>query len=279
MIKTTAPWCAAAFASSCFDGWRALLSAFEAHADWPELSELEARWVRVRGVTTPGGVPLALVVDRKSRRRRQNEELSLLYDVRVMKGELPTRARSWHDFFNVGAVCMFSRTKMVIHAKNAKAILAERAGEASPLERRRSRLRDTRALLDEGGLLLAVEGASASQARQALAEGNVELLLGLERAGRLVPWVLGHALLEHAARTATGERLGAPPRGLTWVVGVSNPRSATEVDETFAHELESEDVLSEPPPWLGHTLAQWFSDVPGASAREAGPARGDDAAQ
>jgi hypothetical protein len=174
---------------------------------------------------------------------------------------------------------MFSRTKMVIHAQNAKAILAERAFETSPLERRRSRLRDTRALLDEGGLLLAVEGASASQARKALEEGNVELLRELERGGRLVPWVLGHALLEHAARTATGERLGAPPRGLTWVVGVSHPQSAREVDETFARELESEDVLSEPPSWLGHTLAQWFSDVPGASEPGAEPARGDDAAQ
>lgn len=262
MDGANAGWSPHAFSTSCFDGWRPLLREFERHQDWPTLTELEARWLGQSALVTPDGERLRLVVDQKSRRRK-NTGLDELYDFRIMRGELPTRARSWHDFFNVGAFCLFPRTKMLVHARNAEAISEERSREASPLERRRSRARDTLALLDEGGILLAVERGVAEPARCALAGGDMGELRALASAGRLVPWVLGHALLEHAARSACGERLGQPPRGLTWVVAVTAPGDHAEVDACFCEELLEQDVLQEPPSWLGHTLDQWFLDVPG----------------
>jgi hypothetical protein len=238
------------------------LLEFDGHCRWPTLTELDAKWLRARGITTLGGAPLCPVRDAKPRRRKKGRPLSEEYDLRVVRGELPTRERSWHDFFNVGAFTRFPRIKATIHAQNASALTLERAEVESPLEKRRSRFRDTRALLDEGGILLAARRDAADDARRALETGDIARLRAMAADGALRPWVLGHALLEHAARTAAGERLGAPPRGLTWVVEC-DPHDVGQVDIAFADELERGEVLREPPPWIGHTLDTWFADVPG----------------
>jgi hypothetical protein len=262
-VSDPSGWSPAAFQSSCFDGWRELLRAFEGHSTWPTLSELETTWLRARGITTQGGAPLRPVRDAKPRRRKKDRPVSEEYDLRVARGELPTRERSWHDFFNVGAFTRFPRIKAIIHAQNARALEAERAKLENPLEKRRSRFRDTRALLDEGGLLLATRRDVAEDARNALEAGDMARLRAMAADGSLRPWVLGHALLEHAARSAVGERLGVPPRGLTWVVAC-DPHDVSELDVAFADELERGEVLREPPHWIGHTLDNWFADVPGS---------------
>ncbi len=269
MVAYTSDWYSGAFRASCFDGWRELLAEFESHPTWPTLSELEERWLVARGVTTRTGLPLRLVRDHKPRRRKKDRPLSEEYDVRVARGEVPTRERSWHDFFNVGAFARFPRIKAAIHAENAECLEVERAHRAALPEvgvvGRRSRVRDTRALLDEGGVLLATAPRAVEVARRELAAGNTGALRELAARGELRPWVLGHALLEHAARSALGERLGAPPRGLTWVVAC-DPEDVGSLDVGFAAELATKDVLREPPAWLGHSLSVWFSDVAGASS-------------
>ncbi len=262
IVSVPSGWSPSAFQSSCFEGWRELLREFESHSCWPTLSELEARWLGARGITTEAGAPLRPVRDAKPRRSKKDRPVSEEYDVRVARGELPTRESSWHDFFNVGAFTRFPRIKATIHAQNAAALTLERADAESSGEKRRSRMRDTRALLDEGGILLAVRDDAADDARNALETGDVERLRSLSASGTLRPWVLGHALLEHAARSAVGERLGGPPRGLTWVVAC-DPNDPTHLDVAFASELARGDVLLEPPHWIGHTLDLWFPDVPG----------------
>lgn len=131
------------------------------------------------------------------RRGRQPIDLASLYEGRiVLRGEVPTRADDWHDFFNTLSFVAFPRAKWALHARQYRLLADRVAPDALRLPAARTREQDALALFDEGGVALVVEPdvvADLGPDNRALDE----VALALWRAGRarLVPF--GHALYEH----------------------------------------------------------------------------------
>jgi hypothetical protein len=137
---------------------------FAQHADFPAPHELSA----------PG---VSFVAASKPRRtRRRAEPAASGYDARVVRGEVPTRPRSWHDFLNALVWATFPASKRRLHALQAAALERARDAVAGTLPNARTRAQDALALLDEGGVL-------------ELTAGGENLVLGF-----------GHALYEGLVR-------------------------------------------------------------------------------
>jgi hypothetical protein len=120
---------------------------FVGYPDFPEPEEHKA----------PG---VAFVSAHKARRtRRRVRELAEGYDDRVVRGEVPTRPRSWHDFLNALVWATFPASKRRLHALQAAAVRQRLAPGAVTLPNARTREQDALALLDEGGVIeLTAEG-------------------------------------------------------------------------------------------------------------------------
>jgi hypothetical protein len=112
-------------------------------------------------------------------------------------GVVPTREGNLHDLLNAVAWAWFPRAKRRLHALQHDAIGRRLASGARG---RRTREEDALALLDEGGVLLAVRAEARTATARALLLRDEATLGRLARQGALVPWLFGHALLEHLAR-------------------------------------------------------------------------------
>jgi hypothetical protein len=163
---------------------------FAQHRDWPSVEE----YARL-------GAPIRFVEQPPRPRRRPPLDPSSLYDARIVRGEVPTRARSWHDFLNALVWATFPRSKASLHARQHRAIAARIAPGARRLPPTRTRELDCLALLDEGGVLLAGDRAV----------------------------VFGHALYETLATT------GRAVNGASLRVGGA---SLAEIDAAFAAALD-----------------------------------------
>jgi hypothetical protein len=124
---------------------------FAAHDDFPLPAEL----------SLPG---LDFVAAPKPRRTRQRPRPAADgYDERILRGEVPTRPRSWHDFLNALVWATFPESKRAVHALQADALRRARtlSGElrGHGLPNARARDHDALALLDEGGVLVLATGA------------------------------------------------------------------------------------------------------------------------
>ncbi len=122
--------------------------AFTAHADWPDPAEYSAAF-------SGAPRPVRFVADDPSRRtRRRPVDPGTLYDGRVVRGEVPTRARSWHDFLNALVWSAFPRAKMALHRAQHTLIRRWIPAGADRLPNARTREHDALALIDEGGVLV-----------------------------------------------------------------------------------------------------------------------------
>ncbi|EYF02537.1 DUF3025 domain-containing protein [Chondromyces apiculatus] len=198
----------------------AAAQAFSGFADWPSIEDYD----RAVGA----GLPVAIREQPprpKRRRGREREviEVSGLYEGRIhLEGWLPTRPRSWHDFFNLLVWASFPRAKRQLSARQAATLAQWVAPGVRELPGRRTREQDGLAILDEGGLLLLVEAGAAGEVREGLAgraAGPVAEAIG---AGRAVALLFGHAVYEQIARG------GPPVRAMTEVLEVAGalPREA-----------------------------------------------------
>jgi hypothetical protein len=159
-----------------------VLTHARAWADWPDVSAYDAwgdrlaQFARRRIVFRD--VPRAEVVSRAG------------YDAFIHDtGIIPTRSRSWHDFFNAGIWSRFARAKLAITA----AQLSERALRPGP---QRTRRQDWLTHFDECGVVVASERPELLERIAALAWHE----LFVERRAELVQHVhfycFGHAILE-----------------------------------------------------------------------------------
>ncbi len=182
-------------------------------------------------------------------------------------GRVPTRRAgegALHDLFNALVWLALPATKAALNARQAQEIA--RAGIAGV----RGPVRDACTLLDESGLLLACADRAAFDATQrALAARDWSALFVAGRSDwhtRIVPVVLGHALLEKLMRpykAITAQAL------LLDCSGIGTTRAA--VDATAAQRLQQDDLAPSalaPLPVLG---------VPGWWADNAAPSFYDDA--
>lgn len=143
--------------------------------DWPEVAAIDralAERARVRFV------PAA----RRPRRQRGPIALRDLYDARITRGEVPTRARNWHDFLNALVWATFPKSKRALHARQHHALQAWARASATldgdrvaRLPNARTRELDALALVDEGGVLVGGDAPDAPRVvfGHALYEGFV----------------------------------------------------------------------------------------------------------
>src|SRR5688572_22520935 len=94
--------------SSAYDVLGGLCEQARRWTDWPDVSAYDA-WAE--GLTREAG---------RSLRFRDVGRAAVLarggYDLHVHEtGLIPTRSRSWHDFFNAGVWCRLPRAKLALH--------------------------------------------------------------------------------------------------------------------------------------------------------------------
>jgi hypothetical protein len=125
---------------------------FAAHTDFPAPEELSLPNVKFVSAIKPRRV------------RRRARAPSDGYDQRILRGEVPTRPCSWHDFLNALVWATFPTSKRALHMLQAAAVERARAGGPGALPNGRARDHDALALLDEGGVvvLTAADGETLS---------------------------------------------------------------------------------------------------------------------
>jgi hypothetical protein len=209
-----------------------------ASGPWPSVAALDSLYAdRLR--------PLRLVEDRRPRRTRGPRPVEDVYEVRVgARGELPTRASSWHDLMNVLVWCAFPRSKRALSDRQYQLAITRHTMPG------RNREQDALALFDEGGIVvlcrpgLALPENDAAALRVEVARGEVRL------------WLFGHALLEAVARgdLAAEDRRGT---GLRLIASPQAP-DADEIDAQLADALTDPTRFVRPVRertlWLGAAL-------------------------
>lgn len=117
-------------------------------------------------------------------------------------GEIPTRSHNWHDFFNALIWLAYPCAKRALNAQHARILAA--GGEAE--RRRRSPMRDTLTLFDEGGAVVVYTDPTVAALIDAFAWKQLFWNQRDHLKSRYRVFLFGHAALE---------RLLDPPVGLT----------------------------------------------------------------
>lgn len=169
--------------AGCFDAVRDLALELATGS----IEEIDGR------LAARAGVRFVPQVEKGRRRRRRAVVAEDLYEVRIeARREVPTRQGNLHDLCNALAWAAFPASKWTLTRLVAAAQRARFGRGGQRLPGARTADHDRLALIDEGGVLVAGEGAGGAQ--EALAGGR----------GRAL--VFGHALVEHAltGRAAVG---------------------------------------------------------------------------
>lgn len=212
------------------------MARFRGFAAWPRPADWNAALADASDLHAARGQAICFVLQapRPSRARRRTAAAVThdgTYDGQIYtRGEVPSRADNWHDFFNMLVWASFPRAKRAVNARQYAAASVHFAAAPAPagdelvrggvprsvpagaartrLPGARTREQDALAMLDEGGLLLLCRDAAAARtAERALASDRPGAALGAEAASRaVVPLVFGHALYEHLVSSAAPVR-------------------------------------------------------------------------
>jgi len=245
-VSAALPWNPAwAERHAAFAPLRAVAARFTADAAWPSI----ARWNDVLAdlaLASATGAPIRFVRQPPRPRRARVTGPHAIYDVRVHEcGEVPSRERSWHDFFHMLCWATYPRAKAALAARQSHAIRASVPVGARRLPNARSRERDALAMLDEGGMIVLARDGDVG-VHDAVARGDGDSLADavVDRRARAV--LFGHALFEHVAIAARR------PRALTVVVDVGAFRDGVEhevprADAGLAEALRRAEFLATKP--------------------------------
>ncbi len=225
---------------------RAAAEHFASFTDWPTLADYEAFYQKLAG--SRGALPLrfAANVRREDKRAQGRVVLEELYDGRIVKrGEVPTREREWHDFFNVACFAIFPLAKRALHTRQFAALSGVVGENATQLPNARTREQDALTLFDEGGAVVAAEPEAAAKLANTPPAERTPLLLQLTSAGRARVVPFGHALFEHMVE---GLRC---PGGCTQIIALPRLPSGDAallkaVDAALASALQDPERLSSP---------------------------------
>ena len=175
---------------------------------WPETLDWSACAAR-QALKNARGLPVSFVTP------AQPEPSALAFEARIFeRGEVETRAATWHDAFHACTWLTFPRTKARINALHV-------AGGLDTTPNRRSVLRNILTLIDEGGLIVA---SSNAQLLALLRGFQWHALFWQQRAlvRREMDFVIfGHALYEralamHYGSTGRGILLDVTPDYFAW---------------------------------------------------------------
>jgi hypothetical protein len=155
---------------------------------------------------------------------------------------VPTRANNWHDFFNVLIFAAFPRSKSVLHGRHRR-VLEQRVPElVELLPGARTREQDHLAMLDEGGVLLAVDSRNHEAITFCLESAQHESLNRAIERGELRPWLFGHAHMEHLVKGALSRAPMTMPRAKPVLLDVGVNATRDDVDVALATQLSAPTV-------------------------------------
>jgi hypothetical protein len=235
--------------------WDALADSV-AFPDVEALNQVYQQALATRAELAPEARALRFVAagPKGRRSRRHAIDLTSLYEGRiVLRGEVPTRADDWHDFFNALSFAAFPRAKWALHARQYRLL----AGRVTPDTRRlpaaRTREQDALALFDEGGVALVVSpDVTLDLGPDNRALDELALSLWREGRARLVPF--GHALYEHLVE-------GLPcPLGMLHAVRLDLHALAPEqwldaLDASLSRDLSTPSLFTLPSASRGLSLS------------------------
>lgn len=176
----------------------AAMAAFRGHEDFPPLAAWNAGLGD--GLCAGSGQPIRFVQQPRKRRRGERFCFDDLYDERIWtRGEVPSRPRTWHDFFNMLVWRSFPRLKAAINRRQRAALQVHVDPDARRLPSARTKEMDALAMLDEGGVVMLLrEGAPSLDA--ALEEGEPAPIADAVARGDARVLLIGHAVHERLAR-------------------------------------------------------------------------------
>lgn len=182
-------WHADFAGSPLFAGLHDLAGCFADCSDWPGLTRLN-ELAAAGGICNAQGRSIRFVLQEAHCGQRGYE------DGIHATGQVPTRARNWHDFFNALAWLAYPRTKAALNA-------CQHAGLQQLTQGRRGPVSDAATLFDESGLVLVAPDQRLAQLLQAKrwkeAFWEQRTLWGQARVR-----VIGHSLLEKAMAPTPG---------------------------------------------------------------------------
>jgi hypothetical protein len=225
----------------------AAASRFQSFRDWPSRDDLA--WAYVALTQHCQAEPLRFIENvRKQDRYADGGSLlpERLYDGRIScAGEVPTRERDWHDFFNALCFMTFPRAKRALHRRQFRILKARVEPGATRLPGARTPEQDALTLFDEGGAVIAAEAEAYQPLAAAGDAERAEVLRHFVQRdlAKVIPF--GHALFEHLVE---GLRC---PGGSTRIVRVArvvgqDQQLLAAVDSAVASLLEDATTFREP---------------------------------
>jgi hypothetical protein len=216
---------------SVFRPLRDAIAPFREFADWPPL---EAWNAAMPEVYSDGGARIRFVEMGPKKRRAKELDLASIYDERIyIKGEVPSRLRGWHDFFNMLVWATFPNVKRAINARQRAALRAHVDPTMTKLPSARTKEQDALAMLDEGGLIL----ATRVELDDAIEQADLEPILAAIRTGDARAILLGHAIYEHHV---VGE---GTLRALVHPVRLADPHDFRAIDASMGDALRSGEAV------------------------------------
>jgi len=116
---------------------------------WPEIDDYQ-QLLQATNTTilSGGGQPITFVPQGEKPRFFEEH-----YEPRIyLTGEVQTRTKNWHDFFQVLVWCIFPETKKILNKRHYLQVLQRQ--QASPSQTNRSPLENTMTLFDECGAII-----------------------------------------------------------------------------------------------------------------------------
>ena len=175
-----------------FEPLRPLLTPFRGYADWPGLDAYQQLLDNAESpLRTRHGAALKIVAQEGRPDHFEQHYAPRIY----LHGEIQTRTKNWHDFFQLLTWFIFPRAKAVINAihipRTKQRIETGDVGRRSPVENMLS-------LFDEGGVVIT---SSEPDLLQLVRDFKWKQLFWQQRdqlAGRFECTTFGHAMYEKA---------------------------------------------------------------------------------
>jgi hypothetical protein len=175
-----------------------LAGRFASFEDWPTARDFEALHAEAAHAAQTPALRFAANVRKQDKRSEAGFiVLEALYDSRItLAGEVPTRERDWHDFFNMLCFATFPRSKRALHARHCRILYERVAKTDTRLPNARTPEQDALTLFDEGGVIV-VATPRLAQRLSTLGDDLEAELIAQEDAEHVCVVPFGHALFEH----------------------------------------------------------------------------------
>lgn len=137
-------------------------------AEWPSVARYDELW---GAGGTREGAPRFVLLEPPRAKQAKARHVKDLYDARIVRGEIPTRAAHWHDYLNALVWVTFPLAKRALHERQHVVIdawlrdhgLVRDDGSFDRLPNARTRVHDALALVDEGGIVVLRDGRGGAR--------------------------------------------------------------------------------------------------------------------